>query len=531
MHLSDHSLRQLDEAYLRGLEEEALRGLSVRLLEDLKEAHERLNQTPSNSSRPPSSRAPWEHSSGEEAESSDEVEGREVEEAAGVAEGGDGVETEASAPAAESPTPKGEEGKRRAGKQPGAPGFGRTQVLQTDVDEIHRAEVCAGCGQALSESGPSVCYVKFQSIDLEWGEASALGLRVRVTEHHYHDSACACGHVTRARWGTGRVEDEALAGVKLSEWRLVGPGLASLIVALHVRFHLSRRRTQEFLHEWLGVRLSIGLLDQTIREAGAAVAPLEAELIEAIVASDLLHADETSWLEGARLRWLWVLTTATVTLFAIASRGREVLDRIRPGFGGWLMSDGWTVYRHLPQRLRCWAHLTRKARGLIDSYDPDAQAFGHLVQGAFDTLIAAIHAARDGPTVNLRPQYATLLESLHAACRQRLGHRHAKTRALAVELWNDWEAIFRVLERPEWPLTNNAAERALRHWVIARDISQGTRHEAGSRVFALLASVIDTCRQRGHRPWRYLASVIADRRAGRQAAPLPALLPAPAGGL
>lgn len=168
MHLSEHSLRQLDEAYLRGLEEEALRGLSVRLLEDLKEAHERLNQTPSNSSRPPSSRAPWERSSGEEAESSDEVEGREVEEAGGVAEGGDGVETEASAPA-ESPAPKCEEGKRRAGKQPGAPGFGRTEVLQTDVDQIHRAAVCAGCGQALSESGPSVCYVSFQSIDLEWG--------------------------------------------------------------------------------------------------------------------------------------------------------------------------------------------------------------------------------------------------------------------------------------------------------------------------------------------------------------------------
>jgi len=72
MHLSEHSLRQLDEAYLRGLEEEALRGLSVRLLADLKEAHERLNQTPTNSSRPPSSRAPWERMSGVESGERDE---------------------------------------------------------------------------------------------------------------------------------------------------------------------------------------------------------------------------------------------------------------------------------------------------------------------------------------------------------------------------------------------------------------------------------------------------------------------------
>jgi len=50
----------------------------------------------------------------------------------------------------------------------------------------------------------------------------------------------------------------------------------------------------------------------------------------------------------------------------------------------------------------------------------------------------------------------------------------------------------------------------------------GTRCEAGSRTFTLLASVIETCRQRGHQPWHYLAGVIAERRAGRPAAALPA---------
>jgi hypothetical protein len=72
---------------------------------------------------------------------------------------------------------------------------------------------------------------------------------------------------------------------------------------------------------------------------------------------------------------------------------------------------------------------------------------------------------------------------------------------------------------------NNEAERALRHWVIARRIMMGTRCDAGSRTFTLLASVIETCRQRGHVPWTYLAGVIADRRAGRSAAPLPVALP------
>ncbi len=75
---------------------------------------------------------------------------------------------------------------------------------------------------------------------------------------------------------------------------------------------------------------------------------------------------------------------------------------------------------------------------------------------------------------------------------------HQKTRALAVELLDDWEAIFQVLSHLEPPLTNNAAERALRYRVILRKLGLGTRTAVGSRVVAPLASAIDTCRQRGH---------------------------------
>ena len=93
---------------------------------------------------------------------------------------------------------------------------------------------------------------------------------------------------------------------------------------------------------------------------------------------------------------------------------------------------------------------------------------------------------------------------------------------MAVELLNDWDAIFQVLHHPALPLTNNEAERALRHWVILRKISHGTRTPTGSRTFTVLASVITTCRQRGQSPWPYLRATIADRRAGRPLAPLPA---------
>ena len=71
MHLSDHDLRQLDEAYLAKLTPEQARALLSKALEDLKAARERLGQNPSNSSRPPSTRAPWEQAEAEERDRED----------------------------------------------------------------------------------------------------------------------------------------------------------------------------------------------------------------------------------------------------------------------------------------------------------------------------------------------------------------------------------------------------------------------------------------------------------------------------
>jgi diguanylate cyclase (GGDEF)-like protein len=58
MQLSEHELKPLDDKTIRSLQAEKSRTLSLKLLADLKEAHDRLNQAPDNSSRPPSSRAP-----------------------------------------------------------------------------------------------------------------------------------------------------------------------------------------------------------------------------------------------------------------------------------------------------------------------------------------------------------------------------------------------------------------------------------------------------------------------------------------
>ena len=309
----------------------------------------------------------------------------------------------------------------------------------------------------------------------------------------------------------------------LSEWRLVGPGLAALIVCLTYRMRLSRARIQEFLHDWLGLNISIGTLHATLHECGAAALPIEDELVEAVQDSGLLHIDETSWPQFNQLLWLWIFSGQGVVAYWIAVRGAELLNNVfDDAFKGWLMSDGWHVYRHYQQRLRCWAHLLRKATGLNESLYPIAQQFGAQTLQLLDTLMAAVYVAREQlPEQALTESYHQALADYRDRCETMAMAEHIKTRALAREMLNDWDAIFQVLAYPHLPLTNNEAERALRHWIILRNISHGTRTEDGSRIFAILISVIETCKVRQQSPWLYLAAVIRQRRAGFSVPNLP----------
>ena len=71
--LKAQELLQIDEAFIRRLREkdpDALAALSLKLANDLKEAMERLNQNPSNSSKPSGSLAPWDKGGADDASAS-----------------------------------------------------------------------------------------------------------------------------------------------------------------------------------------------------------------------------------------------------------------------------------------------------------------------------------------------------------------------------------------------------------------------------------------------------------------------------
>ena len=526
MQLSDYDLKQLDEAYVRSLTPEELLTLCLKLLADTKEKTERLNENPSNSSRPPSTRAPWEKSeetSQDGGEDDDAPQDAASDSAVDRKNDGDAESGKEDKEKSElKKTDRRDTRQGRPGRPKGAPGYSRTQQLPIDDERVHRPETCAACCAALNDACEQRAYTARYEIDLVQPGNGGNGLILVQTKHTYLERQCRCGHWTRAQ--PGRCSTEEGWRVELTEWHLAGPLLVAFICALALRQRLSRARIREFLHDWLGLEFGVATINQCIHEAGRAVEPVvEQEIRSAMRDVELVYADETSWKEHGQLLWLWVFTCATMTFFIVGKRSRELVQRVLgESFEHWLMSDGYGVYRAYTRRLRCLAHIVRKANGLGQSLDRDAQRFGEHVLKVLETVMDAVYKARGSPPdIPLRETHARMLAELFTACLDNADSKHEKTRALARELLNDWDTFWVVLDHPELPLTNNAAERALRHWVIARRISHGTRTAEGTHAFSLLASVIETCRQRAVSPWPYLAEVVTQRRKDLPAPALP----------
>jgi len=157
MKLSDYDLRQIDEERINRLSESAVKNLSITLLNDLKEARERLNQNSKNSSIPPSSEAPWDKASKYSAEEKDDESLGDIEaldkaihaDSPSVTNDDRPDDTnseslsEASSEPATPAIPKGSP--RKPGKQPGAQGFGREQKITIHQHDHHYPDQCALC--------------------------------------------------------------------------------------------------------------------------------------------------------------------------------------------------------------------------------------------------------------------------------------------------------------------------------------------------------------------------------------------------
>ncbi len=211
------------------------------------------------------------------------------------------------------------------------------------------------------------------------------------------------------------------------------------------------------------------------------------------------------------MKWLWVAISKLTAVYIIGTRKKEeLLKLITAAFLGWLITDGYGAYRSHEKRQRCLAHLIRKGVALTGTVDEKARKMGDWFLRELRGLIKTMAEEGEDATRKCSP----VLARLKKACSLGAEEDHPKLRALSREILNDWDAVVAFVKNPGLPPTNNEAERALRHAVISRRISFGTRTTEGSRAYAALLSVTETCRLRNQDPWAYIAQAIALGRKG-----------------
>jgi len=113
-----------------------------------------------------------------------------------------------------------------------------------------------------------------------------------------------------------------------------------------------------------------------------------------IAAGALAHADETPVEGMGPVTVLWVIITPTICLYFIGYRSKEILANVFGERGCRLADDdGYQVYRRFRQRLRCWAHLLRKAADSNKVSTPTARAFGQAPTTCWSDLMARFTGA------------------------------------------------------------------------------------------------------------------------------------------
>lgn len=370
-----------------------------------------------------------------------------------------------------------------------AKGYGRKRLPVT-TRVMHALAACPQCRAPLA--GGTIKRTR-EVIDLP-------PPRVVVTEHVYLERRCPdCGKRC--------VPAPALGEVVVGQSRL-GHGLVSLITVLREEARLPFRSIQLHLATMSGLHLSVGALVGVVQRVARHATPHLAVLTAAIRASPAVNADETGWREAGRNGYVWTFSTPQARLFVHGRRARAMVDQILgETFAGVVVSDFYTAYTGDERTHQyCWAHLLRDIHDLTEQHPADAavQGWAKAVHHLFD-LAQTSATGGQAERWQVRKQVEGALKQL---CTPWLAVRVPQT-PLCVRILRHLESLFVFVTDPTVPATNNAAERSLRHLVVSRKISGGTRSPTGTQTKMTLASLFGTWRLQGLNPFDACLALLA----------------------
>ena len=329
----------------------------------------------------------------------------------------------------------------------------------------------------------------------------------------------------------------------LIEKSLVSPSLMAWIMNQKFCLALPLYRQEQELKR-MGVNLSRQTMSNWVIAGAKLLKPLYDALHQNLLDRNILHADETV-LEVLNLpdrdkpvdAYMWVCRTSRfeerpVVLYDYEEgRSGDYAKDFLKGFSGYLHCDGWGGYNKVEhiKRVGCLVHLRRYFLNALEvqedkkDYSTDAGKGFLLIEKIFKaervnpdkpsekTKYTEAEIAEIRKTV--QPQ---LLKDFFDFCEEYQGRGMSKnlTGVAVNHALNQKDTFMTFLDDPKLELSNNAAERAVKPFVIGRKNFLFCNTPNGANSSAVIFSIIETAKENGLKPFEYLEFLFENIRLG-----------------
>ena len=374
---------------------------------------------------------------------------------------------------------------------------------------------CPSCGETMEEIGKEVR----RSLVM-------IPAQVKIREDWYYTYACKVCKEENIE--TPVVKTEKVVPV-ISGSYASAEAIAHIMVQKFVMGSPLYRQEQEWNRQ--GVKLSRQTMSNWIlRAAEDWLKPVYEELHRKLVQHEVLHADETTLQvlkepgKSAQSKsYMWLYRTGSdvehpIVLYEYSpNRKPKNAEVFLEGFKGWLHADGYPGYHSLPEQIRvvgCWAHVRRKFDEAVNSLPKHEQAGSAALEGQrYCSALFALEKEFAGMTAEERykqrqERAKPVLDALLAwAETKKAPPKSALGKALHY-LREQWPWLIRYLEDGRLEISNNRAERSIKPFVIDRKNFLFANTPNGAHGSAVIFSIIETAKENGLDPFRYLVWVL-----------------------
>ena len=279
-----------------------------------------------------------------------------------------------------------------------------------------------------------------------------------------------------------------------------GLNLMLFIMYLRLGLRLPGNKVCEFLSTMYNLKISEGEIVHILKQLVIAFGSYYSELEKMIQVARVKHTDSTGWRVNGKNYFAWVFITAGVVLYKIRKRNNSRVPLSVFGTkqkGMTLVIDRHSALRALAEKAKfflqlCWSHILADSKDLAKNFGAEGRYVHYKLKEIFEMA-----ASFEG---NGKQEHVDALKAEIFALTLR-HYKHITIRRFVNNLWKrDIDSLFRFVTDPDVDPTNNISERELRHLVIIRKISNGSRSARGAHATAMLLSVIQTLRMNKKNP-------------------------------